>query len=154
MRQVPNSLVEDAMHGSATAYTTVTLADGTEFFIDGGYIVQGSLTVTHSSSSSNSFDIGGAYAGSASIGIRNDDRWLDAYDLSYCYFEPSIANADGDWLTFGRYYVGEIQQHGDVVTLAGYDEVGRLATPFNVQNGNTPVFRESITLQEIAEGAY
>ena len=109
---------------------TLVLADGTTCELDGLDVMSGSVSFSHSTSSSGSFDIGAAVTGSFSCTLDNKTRKFDTFDFTDSRITVFIGMPydDGsvEWLRKGTYYLEQPGSYGTTIGLTGLDSMCRL----------------------------
>lgn len=128
METVAPEVVDDLKEGRAVVSANVTLLDGTRITVPPTRIVQGRMSWQKASSSSGSLDVGGAYMGTCTITLRNEDRYFDQYDLSYAKVVPQVDNQVRSYANYliGVYYAEPVKAYGDLIPLTCCDVMGEM----------------------------
>ena len=131
---------------------TLGLADGTVLELTGADFVLGGLSVTQSSSSSGSFDIGAAVVGTCDATLANYDGKFDPYDFTGATLVPYVGKElDGggvEWLRMGTFNAEQPDSYGSTIRLKCRDNLTLMDVPYSGVNTYYPA-----TLRTIAREA-
>lgn len=114
---------------------TLTLADGTLRELAGDDLVMGGLSVTQSTSTMGSFDIGAAVIGTCDLTLANFDQRFDAYDFTgstvAVWVGAELHDGTTEWLRRGTYGVEQPDSYGSTIKLHGLDNLRLLQEPYS-----------------------
>jgi len=114
---------------------TLTLADGTVRELAGDDLVMGGLSVTQSTSTMGSFDIGAAVIGTCDLTLANFDQRFDAYDFTgstvAVWVGAELPDGTTEWLRRGTYGVEQPDSYGSTIKLHGLDNLRLLQEPYS-----------------------
>lgn len=112
------------------ARAEITLADNTKLTFEKDDFAMGAngFSVSKSSSSTSSFDVGGVFAGQLNIKLINYDGQLDNYDFDGAQIkaEVGLSKNDGtsEFVKIGTFYVDTQGFSGGIVSLTAFDKIG------------------------------
>ena len=118
-----------AANSLVLAKATLTYADGTVRQLTGDDVMSEGLSFTEATSSSGSFDIGGAVVGSLDVRLNNLDGRFDGADFTGATIEPYVGKelpSGTEWLKRGVYNVEQPETYGPVISLSCTDNLSRL----------------------------
>ena len=128
------------------------LADGTEMELSGDDVMMGTLSISQSTSSSGSFDVGAAIIGSLDVALNNMDGRFDAIDFTGATLRPYVGKAlpggTTEWVRRSTYWVDQPDSYGGTISLTGLDAMSRLERPYSEADTAYPA-----TIQEIVADA-
>lgn len=114
---------------------TLTLADGTVRELAGDDLVMGGLSVTQSTSTMGSFDIGAAVIGTCDLTLANFDQRFDPYDFTgstiAVWVGAELPDGTTEWLRRGTYGVEQPDSYGSTIKLHGLDNLRLLQEPYS-----------------------
>ena len=113
---------------------TLELLDGTTLNLVGDDFVLGGISVTSSTSSGGSFDVGAAVIGTCTLTLANYDQRFDDYDFTDALVIPYVGmelDAGGtEWLRLGTYNAEQPDSYGSTISLLCYDNLRLLDKPY------------------------
>lgn len=126
----------------------LTLADGTTKELSGDDFT--SVSFEESTSSSNSFSIGSAIEGSATVGLNNYDERFEEYDFEgaeiILWVGAEMSDGTTEWLRRGTYVVDQPDSYSGVITLDCLDYMSKLEVAYSEVETSYPA-----TLATIAQ---
>lgn len=113
----------------------LTFADGTTKMLFGDDLVMGGVSFSNASSSLNSFDVGSAIIGTASLSLANHDEQWNDYDFTGATCVVSLgAELDGgtvEWLRKGTYGVEQPELYDSTIELQMLDNMRLFQVPYS-----------------------
>ncbi len=134
MRSASDGFISEVTNGRGITKADVTLRGGTTLHFTPTDMMQGQLSVTSSSSSTSSFDIGSVTMGQCTFTVHNEDRRYSDYIFDNATVVPSLGALVGseyEWHQLGVYRVEPIDQYGETLTLTCVDNMYKFERLYN-----------------------
>lgn len=126
----------------------LTFADGATKTLFGDDLVMGGVSFSNASSSLNSFDVGSAIIGTASLSLANHDEQWNDYDFTGATCVVSLGAALGDdtveWLRKGTYGVVQPELYDSTIELDCMDNMRLFQVPYSTVMTSYPATLQAI----------